>query len=97
MVFFILIGASIFSLVFRAYGGDDLVHGWFEDMRRRLNQDLERQVSEINSFARSLGDVNARIRAAGSYTGGVGLPVIETAELLRSAGIELPVHLKDAL
>ena len=26
MVFFILIGASIFSLVFRGYGGDDLVH-----------------------------------------------------------------------
>jgi tripartite ATP-independent transporter DctM subunit len=32
MVFFILIGASIFSLVFRGYGGDDLVHAWFTDM-----------------------------------------------------------------
>ena len=32
MVFFILIGASFFSLVFRGYGGDDLVHGWFVDM-----------------------------------------------------------------
>lgn len=32
MVFFILIGASIFSLVFRAYGGDELVRGVFEDM-----------------------------------------------------------------
>lgn len=32
MVFFILIGASIFSLVFRGYGGDDLVHRIFEDM-----------------------------------------------------------------
>lgn len=32
MVFFILIGASIFSLVFRAYGGDDLVHSAFENM-----------------------------------------------------------------
>jgi tripartite ATP-independent transporter DctM subunit len=32
MVFFILIGASIFSLVFRGYGGDELVHGWFVDM-----------------------------------------------------------------
>ena len=32
MVFFILIGASIFSLVFRGYGGDDLVHGWFTSM-----------------------------------------------------------------
>jgi tripartite ATP-independent transporter DctM subunit len=32
MVFFILIGASVFSLVFRGYGGDDLVHGWFIDM-----------------------------------------------------------------
>lgn len=32
MVFFILIGASIFSLVFRGYGGDELVQAWFEDM-----------------------------------------------------------------
>ena len=32
MVFFILIGASIFSLVFRAYGGDELVRSVFEDM-----------------------------------------------------------------
>ena len=32
MVFLILIGASIFSLVFRGYGGDELVHGWFVDM-----------------------------------------------------------------
>ncbi len=34
---------------------------------------------------------------AGSFTGVVGLPVIETAELLRSAGIELPADLKDAI
>jgi len=34
---------------------------------------------------------------AGSYTGVVGLPIYETAELLRSAGIELPAELKDAL
>jgi tripartite ATP-independent transporter DctM subunit len=32
MVFFILVGASLFSLVFRGYGGDDLVHSWFNDM-----------------------------------------------------------------
>ncbi|MEX2327482.1 MAG: TRAP transporter large permease subunit, partial [Pseudomonadales bacterium] len=32
MVFFILIGASIFSLVFRGYGGEDLVHGLFREM-----------------------------------------------------------------
>ncbi len=32
MVFFILIGASVFSLVFRGYGGDELVHGLFMDM-----------------------------------------------------------------
>ncbi len=30
MVFFILIGASIFSLVFRGYGGDEMVQGWFD-------------------------------------------------------------------
>jgi tripartite ATP-independent transporter DctM subunit len=32
MVFFILIGASIFSLVFRGYGGDDVVAHVFENM-----------------------------------------------------------------
>ena len=32
MVFFIIIGASIFSLVFRGYGGDELVYSWFEHM-----------------------------------------------------------------
>jgi len=32
MVFFILIGASIFSLVFRGYGGDELVQAWFDNM-----------------------------------------------------------------
>ncbi|MEM7098879.1 MAG: TRAP transporter large permease subunit [Pseudomonadota bacterium] len=32
MVFFILIGASIFSLVFRGLGGEELVHALFEDM-----------------------------------------------------------------
>ena len=31
MVFFILIGASVFSLVFRGLGGDDLVHELFAD------------------------------------------------------------------
>ena len=33
MVFMILIGASLFSLVFRGYGGEELVHGFFEGMR----------------------------------------------------------------
>ncbi len=32
MVFFILIGASIFSLVFRGYGGDEVIASVFEDM-----------------------------------------------------------------
>jgi TRAP-type mannitol/chloroaromatic compound transport system permease large subunit len=32
MVFFILIGASMFSLVFRGYDGDLMVQGWFEAM-----------------------------------------------------------------
>ncbi len=32
MVFMILIGATIFSLVFRGFGGDDLVHSWFADI-----------------------------------------------------------------
>jgi len=34
---------------------------------------------------------------AGSYTGVVGLPVHETADLLGAAGIETPAELKDAL
>lgn len=34
---------------------------------------------------------------AGSYTGVVGLPVLETAELLRAAGIEPPAELMDAI
>ena len=29
MVFFILIGASVFSLVFRGYGGEELIEHWF--------------------------------------------------------------------
>ena len=32
MVFFILVGASIFSLVFRGYGGDELVQSLFADI-----------------------------------------------------------------
>ena len=32
MVFFILIGASIFSLVFRGFGGDDLIQSIFNEM-----------------------------------------------------------------
>ncbi|HAR31615.1 MAG TPA: C4-dicarboxylate ABC transporter, partial [Gammaproteobacteria bacterium] len=32
MVFFILIGASLFSLVFRGYGGEALIHEWFNHM-----------------------------------------------------------------
>lgn len=32
MVFMILIGATIFSLVFRGYGGDELVQSWFVDI-----------------------------------------------------------------
>jgi len=32
MVFLILIGASLFSLVFRGFGGEELVHGLFEQM-----------------------------------------------------------------
>lgn len=32
MVFAILIGASIFSLVFRGFGGEELIHEWFANM-----------------------------------------------------------------
>ncbi len=36
-------------------------------------------------------------RITGSYTGVVGLPVLETAELLRAAGIEPTAELKDTV
>ena len=32
MVFLVLIGASVFSLVFRGLGGDDVVHAWLSDL-----------------------------------------------------------------
>ncbi|RLQ20884.1 TRAP transporter large permease subunit [Seongchinamella sediminis] len=32
MVFMILIGAAVFSLVFRGFGGEELIHGFFLDM-----------------------------------------------------------------
>ncbi len=32
MVFLILLGASVFSLVFRGFGGDDLVHQWLTSL-----------------------------------------------------------------
>ena len=32
MVFMILICAAVFSLVFRGFGGEDLIHRWFEQM-----------------------------------------------------------------
>ena len=32
MVFMILIGASIFSLVFRGFGGEDMIHGLFKQL-----------------------------------------------------------------
>ncbi|MCZ6828753.1 MAG: TRAP transporter large permease subunit [Gammaproteobacteria bacterium] len=32
MVFMILVGAALFSLVFRGFGGEELIHGYFHDM-----------------------------------------------------------------
>ncbi|MDA1073263.1 MAG: TRAP transporter large permease subunit [Proteobacteria bacterium] len=32
MVFLVLIGASVFSLVFRGFGGDEMIHHWFDAM-----------------------------------------------------------------
>jgi TRAP-type mannitol/chloroaromatic compound transport system permease large subunit len=32
MIFLILIGASLFSLVFRGFGGEELVHGFFNQL-----------------------------------------------------------------
>lgn len=32
MIFMILIGASIFSLIFRGFGGEEMIHGFFESL-----------------------------------------------------------------
>ena len=32
MVFLILIGAAVFSLVFRGFGGEELIHGFFQQL-----------------------------------------------------------------
>jgi TRAP-type mannitol/chloroaromatic compound transport system permease large subunit len=32
MVFMILMGAAVFSLVFRGFGGEELIHGFFTDL-----------------------------------------------------------------
>jgi len=45
--------------------------GWLEQMRGRVNQDLERQVGDVNAIARSLAEVNTRIL---SVNGAAGAP-----------------------
>ena len=47
MVFFILVGASIFSLVFRGYGGDEMVQALFEQMPGGMGSPWHRHVGDL--------------------------------------------------
>ena len=56
--------------------------GWFEDMRHQLNQDFGRQTNEINALARSLADVNGRVRTLSGSTGGVPNDILDERDRL---------------
>jgi septum formation protein len=78
---------SVTDVTFREIGPDEALDYWQSGEPR----------GKAGAYAiQGLGGAFVA-RIAGSYTGVVGLPVFETAGLLRSAGIELPEDLKDAL
>lgn len=78
---------SVTDVTFREIGPDEALDYWQSGEPR----------GKAGAYAiQGLGGAFVA-RIAGSYTGVVGLPVFETAELLRSVGIELPEDLKDAL
>lgn len=78
---------SVTDVTFREIGPDEALDYWQSGEPR----------GKAGAYAiQGLGGAFVA-KIAGSYTGVVGLPVIETAELLRSAGIELPADLKDVL
>ena len=78
---------SVTDVTFREIGPDEALDYWQSGEPR----------GKAGAYAiQGLGGAFVA-KIAGSYTGVVGLPVLETAELLRSAGIELPAGLKDAL
>jgi flagellar hook-associated protein 1 FlgK len=55
---------------------------WLEDIRHQLNRDLGREVGEINSLARSLAGVNARIGTYNGATGGIPNDVLDERDKL---------------
>ncbi len=56
--------------------------GWIDGLRRQLNQDLERQTTEINSLAKSLAEVNSQIRALGGAAGKVPNDILDERDKL---------------
>lgn len=78
---------AVTDVAFREIGPDEALEYWHSGEPR----------GKAGAYAiQGLGGAFV-VSIAGSYTGVVGLPVYETAELLRSAGIEPPAELKDAL
>ena len=55
---------------------------WFTDIRRRLNQDLEREVNEVNALAQSLVEVNRRIGSMNGLNGGIPADVLDERDRL---------------
>jgi flagellar hook-associated protein 1 FlgK len=56
--------------------------GWFEDIRNQLNNDFEREVNEVNSLARSIADVNVRIRSLSSASGNIPNDILDERDKL---------------
>ncbi len=56
--------------------------GWFEDLRHQVDQDLERQASEINSIAQSLADLNSRIRNLAGASNGAANDLLDDRDRL---------------
>jgi flagellar hook-associated protein 1 FlgK len=55
---------------------------WFSDIRNRLNQDLQREVNEINSLAQSLVEVNARIGSLNGLPDGIPPDILDERDKL---------------
>jgi flagellar hook-associated protein 1 FlgK len=63
-------------------GRFNALDGWLEDIRHNLNRDLENQVDEVNSLARSLAQVNARVTSLSGTPGGIPSDVLDERDRL---------------